>query len=381
MSHNFCIQVLTKDLSRAVGFAGGIIDKKPVKPILGHIKLEARNSRLYIKATSSDITLSVDIAAQIQEEGSTTVSILTFAEIVRKIPDTHIQLMCSRDPDEITIKCENFISNLATLPAEEFPSIENNITPEVSFTIEAQNLLRIINGAEFSMSTEETRYNLNGIFLNSSESNMLNATALDGHRLSTLSTKLDNIPFFGVILHKRTVGELLKILKDSSYTSGTLKVMLDSNRISFAAENIEILSKLVDATFPEYQAFIPTQTESALLIHSKPLMNIVDRVSTITQDQFRAIKLRMNKVEVEVSAFGETKGKAKELITNTEEDQKFVYEGVSLQIGFNPKYLLDILKNFDNEEIALYFHSSEDPILIQSVVNQHDKYVIMPMKV
>ncbi|MDX1916808.1 MAG: DNA polymerase III subunit beta [Rickettsiaceae bacterium] len=381
MSNNLSIQILTKDLVYAVNAASSIIDKKPAKQILSNIKLEAKNSKLYVKAVSNDMNIHLEIPTQIENEGSTTVNHLTFAEIIRKIPDEYLSLKCIGTSDEVEVKCANFVSHLATLPAEEFPSLDNYINPEVSFFVTTSALLRLINHSEFAISTEEARYNLNGIYLNSLEPNLLNATALDGHRMSTIYEELEGIPNFGIIIHKKTISELSKLLKDANNAESKVKISFDSNRISCELENIQILAKLVDATYPDFNNFIPKSSVSVLSIHSKTLMNVVDRVAVINQEKFKAIKLIVKQENIEISAYGESRGTAKEIISNNNEIQNFVYDGPPIQIGFNPKYLLDILKNLDNEEIELQFNNAEDPILIKQVSKIHDKYIIMPIKV
>ncbi|NDB82585.1 MAG: hypothetical protein EB127_07565, partial [Alphaproteobacteria bacterium] len=205
MSGNLSIQILTKDLIRAVNIASSIVDKKPAKQILGNIKLEAKDGRLYIKAVSSDMNIHIEAAAQVDGEGSTTLNHVTFTDIIKKIPDNSLSLKCEHNSDEIQVKCSNFISHLSTLPADDFPSIDNYINPEVNLTLKASALLRLISHSEFAMSTEDSRYNLNGIYFNCSGLNLLNATALDGHRLSTIYEPLEDAPIFGIIIHKKTI--------------------------------------------------------------------------------------------------------------------------------------------------------------------------------
>ncbi len=379
MEKNFEITVLTKDLIHALNFSGGIVEKRYVRPILGNVKLTAKGANLYITATSNDISLEVSIGAQIKSEGETTVNIITFLEIVRKLSDDSITLVFDPVLSQLEVKGESFVSHLSTLPASEFPALENT-SGESTFKVEAKTLLRLISNSEFAMSTEETRYNLNGIFLNSNNPNTLNATAIDGHRLATISEILETNSTIGIILPKRLVFELIKILKDSKYSDATLLVKCDANKISFEVENLSLISKLIDASFPDYQSFIPTSNKNKLAIHSKLLSQVVDRVATVTHDKFKAIKLSMSDKIVEVSAFGETKGSAKETITNSTEE-KFLYEGDPITIGFNPKYLLDILKNLEDQEIEIFFSSSVEPLLLKPTAYENDQHIIMPMKV
>ena len=380
MSKDFEINVLTKDLIHALNFAGGIVEKRNVRPILGNVKLTAKDDHLLITATSNDISLQITIGATVKSEGETTVNILTLLEIVRKLSDNTISIIFNHKVEQLEVKGESFTSHLATLPASDFPVLDNT-TDDISFKVSAKSLLRLIIHSEFAMSTEETRYNLNGIFINSSKPNKLTATAIDGHRLATITDDIEINSNLGLILPKRIVFELIKILKDSRYSELDIDVKCNSNKIAFAIDNLHIISKLIDATFPDYQSFIPTENKNKLLIHSKLLAQVVDRVATVTHDKFRAIKIAISKDLVEVSAFGETKGTAKEILFNTDNDKKFLYEGEAITIGFNPKYLLDILKNMEDQEIEVLLASSVDPILLKPITYENDQHIIMPMKV
>ncbi len=374
------ITILTKDLIHALNFASSVIEKRTVKPILGNVKLEAANNNLLITATSSDISLKISIGANIKYEGAITVNILTFSDIIRKLSDESINIVYNTQTEQIEVKGQRFISELSTLPASEFPALDNiQVTSE--FEVEAKSLLRIVTQTEFAMSTEETRYNLNGIFLNSVGNGIINAVALDGHRMAKSSEMIPINNVFGLIIPKKTVFELIKILKDAHYILNKVSVSFDSNRISFVIGNLQIISKLVDSSFPDYASLIPELSHNKLVIHSNMLSNVVDRVATITHDKYKAIKVSVSQKTIEVSAFGESKGSAKEEVINTKEDQKFLFEGSPIIIGFNPKYLLDILKNLDDNEIEVYFINSSQPILLRPILYSDDIHLIMPMNV
>jgi DNA polymerase-3 subunit beta len=381
MSNNFEIKLLTKDLIHCLNFAAGIVEKRTVRPILGNIKLDVFDSGLFITGTSNDLSIKISLNGEVLSSGTTTVNVITFTEIIRKITDETITLVFDEENEQLIIKGSSFTSNLSTLPSSEFPVLDNNVGAENSFSVSAKKLLRLITCSEFAMSTEETRYNLNGIYLNSTESGTLNSTAIDGHRLSTISEEISAISEFGFIIPRKTVFELFKILKDTNYTDLESSILFDSRRVSFLIGNIQLISKLVDATFPDYKSLLPSENKNKLTTHSKYLLEVVDRVSSITHDKFRAIKFTLSDSQIEISAFGETKGSAKEIIDNSGDVQKFSYEGEEMSIGFNPKYLLDVLKNLNDNEIDILFNTSLDPILIKPALFEKDKYLIMPMKV
>lgn len=379
-TNNFAINLLTKDLVHALNFSNGIVEKRPVKPILGNIKLDVRDSSLLITASSSDISMKVSVKGEVRSEGTCTVNIITFMEIVRKITDETISLNYDAKTEQLTVSASNFVSNFSTLPSEEFPVLANFIDSDFSFKMEAKKLLRLILSSEFSISTEETRYNLNGVYLNSNDDKILNATALDGHRLSSVSSECENSANFGVIIPRKTVFEMIKILKDSEYSDMEVILSFSSIKFSLSVGNTELISKLIDSTFPDYKSLIPTDYSKKLTIHAKFLAEAVDRVAAITHDKFRAIKLSLSQDKIEISGFGETKGSARELIENSN-SSNFLYEGEDLVTGFNPKYLLDILKNLDDNEIEIHFDSSLSPIVIKPVIYDNDVYIIMPMNV
>lgn len=381
MEKKFEVELLTKDLIHALNFASSIIEKRNVKPILGNVKLEANYNNLIITGTSADLSMKISLTGTVKSPGSTTVNVVTLTEIVRKLSDEKITLTNEPEKNHLNIKSGIFSSELATISADEFPTLDTPHKENSEFKIEAKKFLRLLVNSEYAMSTEETRYNLNGVYLNSNDQNdHLNATAIDGHRLSTINEEVKNINEFGIILPKKTVYELIKLLKDSHYSELDLHIEFDKHKVFFNIDKVQLVSKLIDATFPDYNALLPKSHSSTLNIQSAKLMDTVDRVSTITHDKFRAIKLTISKDKVEVSAFGETKGSAVENITN--EDQEFFsYDGEEIIIGFNPKYLIDILKNFDGDEMNIYLNASLDPIVIQPQAHEHDRFIIMPMKV
>ena len=376
----FEVELLTKDLIHALNFTSSIIEKRHIKPVLGNVKLESGYNNLIITGTSADLSIKISLSSMVKVAGATTVGVTTFSEIVRKLNDEKIIVSCEKGKDQLSISANSFSSELSTISAEEFPALDNKLKTKGSFNVPAKKFLRLLLNTEFAMSTEETRYNLNGIYLNYQGDGKLNATAIDGHRLSTVSENISNLEEFGVILPKKTVYELIKLLKDSQYAELDLNVEYDSHKIFFKIGKVEVISKLIDATFPDYKSLIPKNYKNKLSIQCKKLAEAVDRVSTITHDKFRAVKVFISKEKVEISAFGETKGTANEKIVNNEEEY-FNYEGDDIEVGFNPRYILEILKNLDNEDIDVMLNASLDPIVIKPQSNDEDRYIIMPMKV
>jgi DNA polymerase III subunit beta len=376
----FEIELLTKDLIRALNFASSIIEKRNIKPVLGNVKLEASYNSLILTGTSADLSIKMSLSCNVKSSGSTTVNVITFSDIIRKLSDETVSIIYDTEKNQLNIKGHNFSSDLSTIPSDEFPNLDSVQKSLGTFKIPAKQFTRLLTNTEFSMSTEETRYNLNGVYLSSDAKDVLNATAIDGHRLSAACEKLAGVEELALILPKKTVYELIKILKDNTYADSELNVEYEKNKIFFSIDKIQLVSKLIDATFPDYKALIPKEFKNKLTIQSKLLSDTVDRVSTITHDKFRAIKVEIKKNKIEISGFGETKGSAFEIIENSEEEY-FNYEGEDMSFGFNPKYLLDILKNLENDEVDLLLSASLDPIVVRPISHEDDRYVIMPMKV
>lgn len=385
MSDNNKLNIIieTKELVHALTFANSIVEKRNVISELGNIKLSAKGNFLEIVATDMDLALSQNLGAQIINEGATTVSTSLLSDIMRKIIDKEIRIKQAEQSEELEIIGKNCYFRLLTLPADQFPNIEE-VKADVVLKVPCKDFARIIDYTHFSMSTEETRYNLNGIYLHLKDKKFL-AAATDGHRLSMTYVLLNNeIKEFGVILPRKTVQEIMKIIKDTKNIQADIEISLGINKIKFNCNNIVMVSKLIDGIFPEYNAFIPHSNPNKLSINSKILADAIERVATVTIDKFRAIKMSINKEGLEITASGEARGAAKEkLITSEDEDALCDYNGnEELVIGFNPKYILDVLYAINkNSKVEFYFNDSFSPVLIKIKDSVNDNFIIMPVKV
>ena len=386
---NLEMMVQTKDLVHALSFAGSVVEKRNVLQELSNIKLVAKNGILEIGATDMDLYLNLEIGAEVTCEGQTTVSSQILSDIVRKIPDAKIKISQKADSDKIEIIGISCRFELLTLPALSFPTMEN-IDSAVSVTLPSLELVKIIEYTNFSISTEETRYNLNGIYMHVKNNEFLGAST-DGHRLSVASTKLDQkCNDFGVIVPRKTVIELLKILKDSKNIQSDIEIFLSSTKIKFKCNNLILISKLIDGVFPEYSSFIPTDNQNKLTVNTKLLASAIDRVATVTVDKFRAVKLFIGNDSMEITASGEAKGAASEVLNYStenssknshEKENMCKYEGVEVSIGFNPRYLSDVLGAINVEEVEILFKDSFSPVLIKTNLSDIDCFVVMPVKV
>lgn len=378
--NNLSFIIETKELMHALTFANSVVEKRNVTTELSHVKMVVADNNLELIATDMDLYLSQNIGAQVLKEGQITVSTQTLTDIVRKIPDKEIKFILNEEQLEISGKNCQF--NLLTLPVEKFPNIELNDF-ELALKLASVEFARLIDSTQFSMSTEETRYNLNGIYLHI-KNNKLWAASTDGHRLSVSSTPLDHQTNkeFGVILPRKTVQEIAKIVKDQKNAQQDIEIMLGTNKIKFVCNGLFMISKLIDGTFPEYESFIPVDNQNRLVMDTKLLASAIDRVATITVDKFRAIKLNITTNGIEITASGEAKGAAKEFIFySSKPDELCEFKGNELAIGFNPKYLIDVLNSIKHPQVELELNDSSSPAVIKALSNLEDKFVVMPVKV
>lgn len=376
----------TKTLNHALSFANSVVEKRNVIAELSNIKLSSKDGKLELIATNMEVYLSQKIPAQVISEGEITVSTKTLSDIVKKIPDNDITLSVSNETDQLEILGKNCKFNLLTLPVNQFPTLDN-INIESNFKIPCRDFAKIIDSTLFSISSDETRYNLNGVYL-SIKDGECTAASTDGHRLSVSVVHVDsNAKEFGVILPKKTLEEIVKIAKDPKNIQLDMEVFLSVNKIKFVCNDIVMVSKLIDGTFPEYQAFIPVENNYKLTINTKLLADVIDRIATITVDKFQAIKLILSKDSLKVTASGESRGVAEEIIECSEDKNNFCIfdHDDSLSIGFNPKYLIEslnaVLNAIKGNQVELHFSNASSPILLKIIDNAKDIFVIMPVKV
>lgn len=370
----------TKELIHALTFANSVVEKRNVSAELASIKLITKGNILELVVTDMGLYLNQSIGAQVFVEGEIAVSTQLLTDIIRKIPDKELKL--HSDGKQLKITGERCNFSLLTLSTDKFPIIDTNDF-EFAVKVACINFAKIIDYTEFSMSTDETRYNLTGIYIHVS-GNTLYATSTDGHRLSVSSAKIENKlnQEFGVILPRKTVYEITKIIKDHKNIAHDIEILLTNTKAKFICNTVFMISKLIDGVFPDYQSFIPVNNQNKLLINTKLLANAIDRVATITIDKFKAIKITIDENAIEITASGEAKGEAKEIIEYSDDkDQLCSFTGNSLSVGFNPKYLTDVLCAIDELNVVLDFNDSFSPVLIKPIEKEDDMFVIMPVKV
>ena len=364
-----------KTLVQTLSHLHSVVEKRNTIPILANVLIEAKDKSLVLAATDMEIAELQSISCEVLQEGSVTTPAHILYDIVRKLPDNATVELESKEGKKLEIKADKISFSLMCLPPNDFPDIHSGEFPE-GFVIETESLRRLIDKTLFSVSTEETRYYLNGIYLHSikeKEKEMLRAVATDGHRLSRLSTTLpknaNNLE--GVIIPRKTVTEIKKIIDDQE---GQVKIQIAKNKIKFSLNNVIITSKLLDGTFPDYERVIPSNNSKQLIVDAQEFIAAVDRVSTLSSDRTKAIKFKLSNKVLEITAENPDQGSAKENLN-------VHYNGENLEIGFNSKYLIDIARQITGANIKFMLSDKLSPTLMFDEEDSLALYLLMPMHI
>ncbi|MEL7114538.1 MAG: DNA polymerase III subunit beta [Pseudomonadota bacterium] len=364
------------ELLKAVGQAQSVVERRNTIPILANVLIEAEGDTVSFRATDLDIEVVDKTAAQVERAGATTVNAVTLNEIVRKLPDgALVQLTDDGASGRLEIAAGRSNFSLATLPKEDFPVMASS-EYQSNFSAEAPVLRRLFDKSKFAISTEETRYYLNGVYMHMADAEdgkMLRCVATDGHRLARIDAAppdgSDDMP--GVIVPRKTVGELRKLLDDDDMT---IAVSVSDTKVRFATPNITLTSKVIDGTFPDYTRVIPAANTRKLEVDASDFAKAVDRVATVSSERSRAVKLQLDDDKLVLSVNAPDSG-------NAEEELVVAYNDDKLEIGFNAKYLLEIASQVDRENAVFLFNSAGDPTLMREGNDTSAVYVVMPMRV
>lgn len=363
-------------LLKALGHVQSVVERRNTIPILSNVLIEAKDGRLGLTATDMDLTIIEEAAAETGEPGATTAPAHTLYDIVRKLPDgAQVELAAQGDGGQLRLNAGRSAFQLATLPKEDFPTANAGEMPQ-QFSLHGDALRHLIDRTRFAISTEETRYYLNGIYLHASKGNeqqSLRAVATDGHRLARFEMGLPEgaagMP--GVIVPRKTVNELRKLIDESDEE---IEVSLSETRIRFSFGSTVLMSKLIDGTFPDYERVIPSGNDKVMRVDCKGFASAVDRVSTISTEKSRAVKLSLNNGTVTLTATSPDNGSASE-------ELEVDYDGEQLDIGFNSRYLLDIAERIDGGEAEFSLSDSASPTIVRDKGDGSALYVLMPMRV
>lgn len=352
----------------------GVVEKKNTLPILANVLIEAFDSKIQISATDLDIIITEKIDAEVIKEGSTTTTSQVLYDLIRKLPaGSSIHLNLQNDKRlKLTSGKSDF--NLTCLPASEFPILEDSIESDY-LEIKAKHLLKLLNKTKFSISNDETRHYLNGIYLHKTEDEnpKLVAVATDGHRLSKTQIGLeDDKSFHPVILPKKTIFEIINIISEESDT--LIKILSVRSKIKFVINDVILISKVIDGKFPDYERVIPTDSRKEVRANVAEFISAVDRIKSLSVDRKGVIKINIENNKMRFFVNDSSSGEGIEEINAN-------YEGENLEIGFNAGYLMDIASNIQDDNIILKPKDATSPIIIKDQKDLDSTYVVMPMRV
>ena len=362
-----------QDFQKSLNYCQGVIEKRSTLPILSNVLLNASQKNLTITATDLDIIFIHRISdVEIIEEGQTTTSSSIMYDIVRKFSSGKKINFSSDGESKLHLESEKSVFNLNCIKASEFPLTDENFNQN-EFRIESKKLLKLLNKCKFSVSNDETRHYLSGIFFHQSvieDKIFLTAAATDSHRMSVSKVNLkDKVEFEPIILPKKTIFQLCTILDDYE---GEVKISNIKSKIKFEMSNSILISKLIDGKFPNYIQVIPKENQKKLEVDLKLFLDSVDRVASVSVDKKDGVKFNLLKDTLNLSVNNANSGDGKETIA-----VKFDYE---MDVSFNSRYLIDIASQLDGTKIEIYFKDSGSPALIKDPGDYDSIYVVMPMK-
>ena len=362
-----------QDLQQALSFCQGVIEKRSTLPILSNILLDVKDSKLIITATDLDLIFIHDLNnIEILEEGKTTTSSSIMYDIVRKFSSGKKINLTLNDLNKLHLESDKSIFNLNCIDASEFPLTDENFS-ENEFQIGSKEFLKLLNKCKFSVSNDETRHYLSGIYLHQTEfeeKNYLTAVATDSHRMSISKIRLnDKINFEPIILPKKTIFQLCSLLDNYD---GDVKISNAKSKIKFELKNSILISKLIDGKFPNYIQVIPKNNKKKLEVDLKLFLDSVDRVASVSLDKKDGVKFNLTKDTLNLSVNNANSGDGKETIPIKFDDD--------LEISFNSRYLIDVASQLDGEKIELFLNDSGSPALIKDPGDFNSIFVVMPMK-
>ncbi len=363
------------NLLRSLGHVQSVVEKRNTIPILSNVMLKAEKGALSLAATDMDLEINESVSASVGANGATTVPVHTFHDIVRKLPDgSQIEVELDAAGTSMTIKAGRSEFRLSCLPVSDFPEIGSGELP-VTFALPAAELRALIDRTRFAMSTEETRFYLNGIYLHATESDgveVLRAVATDGHRLARFQMPLpegaEGMP--GVIAPRKAVTELRKLIDEAA---DTVQVSLSEGKIRFSFDHVVLTSKLIDGTFPNYENVIPKDNDKVVEVDPQAFSGAIDRVSTISDGKSRAVQITMQGRTMIVSANSPESGSA------TEELE--IVSNAEMEMRFNARYLLDVTSQIEGDGCQILLGDPGKSAILQDTSDLSALYLVMPLRV
>ncbi|MEZ5939346.1 MAG: DNA polymerase III subunit beta [Hyphomonadaceae bacterium] len=361
-------------LMRALSHVQSVVERRNTIPILSNILLSAHGDRLKLTATDLDLEATDSVAAKIKTEGDITAPAQTLFDVVRKLPDG-ADIRLEMDKSQLKVIAGRSDYKLKTLPAADFQTMSREEAP-TKFEIPAADLRRLIDKTRFAISTEETRFYLNGIYLHhdkGANGPVLRAVATDGHRLALADADAPSgsAGLKGVIIPRKAVGEVRRLLDDAPET---VTVHASDSKIVFMVGEATLTSKLIDGTFPDYKRVIPKENQRICTLENKDFKDAVDRVSTVSAERSRSVKMSLSADKVTLSVSHSETGEGVEEIDAQ-------YDGEEMEIGFNAKYLLDVSQQIESDTIRFELQDAASPARVLDAADAGVQFVLMPLRV
>ena len=368
--------VIKRDfLLRSLALAQGVIEKKNTLPILSNVLLEAKNGKLSIIATDLDLVFYDEISEiKIEKDGSTTTSATILYDILRKISGNSEIKFDLKNENKLSLITDNSDFNLLCLPTDNFPNFTEDFEDnEISFN--KSKFLALLNKTKISISNDDTRHYLNGIYFHITESQSrtyLTGVATDSHRLSSCSIEIESgKTFHPLILPKKTVFQLCNLLVD---TNEKVLIQTSDTKIKFKIGNAKLISKVIDGKFPDYRKVVPAGNNKTLTVSSLDFVQAIERVITVSLDRKEGVKLILGKDNIKFSVNSTNSGEGNEVVKSNFNDEEMV-------ISFNSKYLVDIATEIEDKNLKINLKDPVSPVLIEDMSDKNSYYVVMPMKI
>ena len=368
--------VIKRDaLLKSLTLVQGIIEKKNTLPILSNVLLDVKNGKLSIIATDLDLVFYDEISEiQINKDGATTTSATILYDILRKISGNSDIKFDLKSENKLNLITDNSDFNLLCLPIDNFTNFVDNFeSNEISFN--KSKLLSLLNKTKISISNDDTRHYLNGIYLHLTESQnrtYLTGIATDSHRLSSSSIEIDaGKSFHSIILPKKTVFQLCNLLID---TNEKVLVQTSESKIQFKIGKTKLISKVIDGKFPDYRKVVPTGNDKTLTVISSDFVQAIERVITVSLDRKEGIKLTLGKDSIKFSVNSTNSGEGNEVIKSN-------FTGEEMTVSFNSKYLTDIASEVEDKNLKINLKDPMSPVLVEDMSDKNSYYVLMPMKI
>ena len=363
-------------LMKSLGHVQSVVEKRGTIAVLSNVKIDAKADGVSFTATDMDLAIVEKTKATVTTPGSITLGAHTFYDIVRKLPEgAQVEITEAEDGSKVTIRSGHSRFSLACLPVEDFPVMAEGELSH-NFTLQSAECLSLVDKPSFAISTEETRYYLNGIYLHpagSGDGRVLRAVATDGHRLARIEVALppgsENMP--GIIVPRKAIHELRKLLEEGE---GEVQISLSDTKIRFVYGNAVLISKLIDGNFPDYERVIPINNDKIMEVDCKTFKSAVDRVAVISTEKSRAVKFSLDNGKLTLSTSSPEHGTATEEVDVN-------YSAGKLEVGFNSRYLLDMMNQIEGDTAQFILNDSASPAIVRDTADVASLYVIMRMRV